>query len=618
MSVNEAFNRSREVAVAAPRLSIVADSSKKVGKKKKDVTKYRFEPGFGKVPVGCPKFVPFTTAMPSMCSNGYANQASLNPPSEPSDNYVVPLYNRTSSPRYKVPHSPCGNVGGVLSVTYETNSGCTYCSDQWQSFQNLMSKRGAPGTAAMVPTALNDVLIAEETLLKRRLTWTEFNCIRNYIQLRGVITITGSFLLMAKDYHELEARDSYLSRIASYQSQDVKAREHLRSLKAKDKAHCKANMIRFQKALEVASVIEPSEPTTVNLTEQKPGASQGPNSRWSYCGCYVRSECRCWEDRPHHRSGGVRKSTNHGVPFLMPSKAPGNKRMVGIEVEFNQTVDLSRWVTKWNGAVHTDGSCGEEAVTTPLAGSHIDACVKELCKDLRDLGAGCDERCAVHVHVDAHDITWQCMFRLIRVYALVEPILYLLGGQNRLDSRYAAPCGQYFLTAILDKLDPKKALLCAAITDGTPFAPIDARSSMKERVVQKKSHGRYKGLNILPWIAGRRVNAPDTTIEFRLHRNSIEGARIAGWAHLLADIVSYASKASEADVSALPKSALRALCKHIAPDSEKWIMKRVAEWRRATTAEKTTSKSTALGDRAAKRRLHLINGIWSYNLKGSY
>lgn len=331
-----------------------------------------------------------------------------------------------------------------------------------------------------------------------------------------------------------------------------------------------------------------------------------PNTGRLACGCYWDTPCLAGcngTPRPRRRPA-LQKSLLHGTPFRLKKTAPGNTRQVGIEVEYNDLSDITPWITKWYGAIHRDGSCGWEAVTTPLAGGHIDACIRDLTRSLRKEGTIADERCGVHVHVDAHDITWPCMMRLLTAYARVEPLLYLMGGQHRIAEKWCKPCGQDYLDGIASG-DAKEGVLSVAFRESLFGGK--GKDYMNKRP-GKKDGGRYKGFNIVPWLVGRRVSALDSTVEFRIHRNSLDARRIAGWAHVCAAIVEWSSKASKRDVDNLPKSALRALC-IMAPDSKRWILGRIADWRRATSAEKLSVWSES--GQKPKRRISVAKGVWS-------
>ncbi len=299
-----------------------------------------------------------------------------------------------------------------------------------------------------------------------------------------------------------------------------------------------------------------------------------------------------------------RKGPDHGLPFLA-RKCDPVKRLVGLEVETNTNVSLATWLLKWRGSVHQDGSCGWEAVTTPLGGIRIQECMTDLAKAMAAEEAEADDRCGVHVHVDARDVRWHDMYRILAVYAHLEPVLYLIAGQHRLTQHYCMPCGDKFRTA-LGMADPKDAVMYTALQSSHNAG---AGRSLARGRPDKKDGGRYKGINIVPWITGRRTGNPDTTIEFRMHRNSLDGARLAGWASLLAEIVEWCVNASDAEVKALPRSALRALCTVIAPHSAAWVLKRVGEWRKVTAGGRSDRYSPS-GKKRAFRRIKIKGGVY--------
>lgn len=298
--------------------------------------------------------------------------------------------------------------------------------------------------------------------------------------------------------------------------------------------------------------------------------------RCSNCAC----ECTSGEDIEECEAGAAWKNPR--------PKAFKCTRSVGVEWEYNSHSDpepLSRWLDRWRGGYHSDGSCGWELVTTPLQGDHIANCIRDLGRAFDAAGASADKRCGIHVHVDARDLQWSDMLRLLRVYSLLEPILYLLAGQHRATNRYCAAIGGMYADALMAH-DPKDRVLAVAYRD--EYGSQGGREYVKTFKPGKKARGRYKGLNICPWLAGRRDRgdtASDTTVEFRLHCNTLDAERVTGWAQLCARLVDWSAKASDNEARSLPKSALRALC-IIAPDLKPWIMSRVKGWRTATTTKR--------------------------------
>lgn len=252
------------------------------------------------------------------------------------------------------------------------------------------------------------------------------------------------------------------------------------------------------------------------------------------------------------------------------------KRLAGVEYETTDRPSERgfQWSRKWGAGWHEDGSCGYEAVTPPCAGSNIDACLT----DLQAVIGHTDSRCGIHVHVDAKDLTWADMYRFLTVWEKIEPIMFLLGGQKRLRNSYCEPCGSAYAKALTTP-DPKEAILAIAYA-----VPVGGAKAQHRVNAHKKLHGRYKSVNIAPWVYGRRKKnkRPDTTLEFRLHRNGDSAERVIGWTHLCVAVVDWCSRASDAEVKKLPKSNLRALCEVIAPKSKAWILNRVSEWRKVT------------------------------------
>jgi hypothetical protein len=315
----------------------------------------------------------------------------------------------------------------------------------------------------------------------------------------------------------------------------------------------------------------------------------------SHCECTSCNRC-LRRNIPTYQCCGMcdlccRCTSRHGAGFIEE-----NHRSVGVEWEYNsaQVGTMKKWARAWRGGLHPDGSCGMEAVTPPISGKYIRECLTALGEALHTGGAEINNRCGLHVHVSVADYSWQDMYRLVRLYIKVEPLLFLLGGQLRINNQYCVPNGEKYkllLTELEKGLhgDPKGALIASALDCRTMSR---AREAAKEGIV-KKSQGRYKGLNILPWLAGKNTGAPDTTVEFRLHRNTDSPERVIGWATLLANLVSWACKASDAELNKLPRSALRTLIQ-ISPDSKDYILKRIQDWRKATALPKRVPRRVSI------------------------
>ncbi len=316
---------------------------------------------------------------------------------------------------------------------------------------------------------------------------------------------------------------------------------------------------------------------------------------------------------PGRPSGATVGAGSRSGPKVDHMAKGGAARLVGLEVEHNnRTEQTHQWVSRWPGAqLISDGSCGYEAVTPPISGKYVRECITDLTKTLNDSRAGCDSRCGLHVHVDARDMRWADMMRFLSLYCRLESLLFLIGGQNRYTgngSHYCRPVSKLYSQA-LQSTDPKGAVLAAAVlSDDALRAAKEGREAMARAPVQKKGNGRYKAINIMPWIAGRAYNRADTTVEFRLHRGSHNGERLIMWASICQDIVQFACTATNADVDALPKSAARALCV-ISPRCKEWIIRRILGWRKATTATRNPVEDD-VGNVRPRRIVSLKEGLY--------
>jgi hypothetical protein len=256
------------------------------------------------------------------------------------------------------------------------------------------------------------------------------------------------------------------------------------------------------------------------------------------------------------------------------------KRLAGVEWEYNSMTEAGRdtvlsWKSKWDGRIHKDGSCGFEAVTPPISGDFIGGCLRDLDKSLQ--GAEIDDRCGLHVHVDARDYSWHDMYKLLKVFAKYEAFMYLLSGQQRMINEYSEPCGKAYMTA-LESDDPKGGILSTAIS-----ASKDSKQGRKDvRFSCKKDGVRYRSLNIMPWITGHRHKRTDSTVEFRMHRNTNDVERVIAWTQLCVSLVDWCHNASDKEINELPDSALVAFATIIAPHLRKWLLNRVRDWRQAT------------------------------------
>src|ERR1700676_1558296 len=160
------------------------------------------------------------------------------------------------------------------------------------------------------------------------------------------------------------------------------------------------------------------------------------------------------DKKPRVRKPSVKKPT------------PADKRTAGVELEYNMVSNVSAFQRAYVALgvnVHGDGSCGEEAVTPPLAGSKLRETLQALVDAFNASGGVQDGRCGTHVHVDMSDYNIESLRRLCLLYAKVEPFLYLLAGQHRANNNYCRPNGHHLAKAISKYHPDFEAGVCAGV-----------------------------------------------------------------------------------------------------------------------------------------------------------
>lgn len=324
-------------------------------------------------------------------------------------------------------------------------------------------------------------------------------------------------------------------------------------------------------------------------------------ARCEDCECCERC-CSC--DNRSLRS--IRETGNYPAILLSERTRFNSTRKAGIEWEFNNATNssyINRWAREWKGGIHSDGSCGWECVTPPAAGNYMLDCLEQLGGALENSSATVDKRCGIHVHVDASDLYWPDIFRLMGIYAHLEPLLYALAGQNRQSVTYSSPVGPVFQRA-LGSIDRKGATIGIGVDIDQGYYPSDLSNRIKRigtQVIPKKGEGdgRYRSLNLCPWLARnrtstkdhRKTRVKDTTIEFRMHLGTLDTDRVVEWVKLCVRLVDWISNASDREAQEmLQLSALRALVR-IAPESSGWIMERIRAWRKATSRRKRVRRT---------------------------
>jgi hypothetical protein len=291
------------------------------------------------------------------------------------------------------------------------------------------------------------------------------------------------------------------------------------------------------------------------------------------CTCaHLCIECCACKEEDGSVSGGKKMHKQRG------------SRMAGVEVEYNSSKNFApirKWCNRWEAAVHSDGSCGWECVTSPASGKKLASQLTDLAGALSLARATIDNRCGVHVHVDARDMLPGKIRNLSYLYGLVEPAMYVLAGEHRVNQHYCRPNGKILYNAAIMPKGWTIAIYKAIYNMYSAGKP-DVDRLLKSHP-GKKGGTRYVGMNLCPWVSGMLGKKPDTTVEFRMHEGLYFGGgeRLLAWTNLCVDLVDFAKNHKFADCQSLVPNTLSstdALCR-ISPRSSGYMANRLREFR---------------------------------------
>lgn len=218
------------------------------------------------------------------------------------------------------------------------------------------------------------------------------------------------------------------------------------------------------------------------------------------------------------------------------------RRHMGVEIEvasgYSEAVgDAVRF---WGGGIVPDDSLppgGYEIVTAPASGDALAWQIWDVCHALHNAGAAVTPACGLHVHVDARDLGYAGIRRLLILYAKLELALFRLVHPRRMRGRFSVPCAK-----MADRLSP---VVRSPRQIGAEVRAAVYGAGWTPSVRDKKYHpARYSALNVHSWFYRG-------TVEFRHHHGTIDADRIIWWAALCGAIVE-ASLRGEGEIRALP------------------------------------------------------------------
>lgn len=301
-------------------------------------------------------------------------------------------------------------------------------------------------------------------------------------------------------------------------------------------------------------------------------------ARCAYCGCVCsrcvechvqrRQLCRaCGKcskcDRCKSRHKRLTPQTQQSIVAIKNGAILNSRlinplaRAIGLELEFSVWNSLQRWNEVPHETVR-DGSVkpsGLEMNVVPLSG---DALVQAAYK----IGLACaqykvevNESCGFHVHVDALDLGWWDIRKLLLIWLGIEEEMFTLVTPERKRNEFCRQVGPLvsstFLAALRDPKIPIKIIKDVWIRSFYDAAREDY-NTYKIGKTNKYTGPRYHAMNIHSWIHRG-------TVEFRLHEGTVDGVEIRNWSLLCGWIVETASVATFQQALNISKGGMKAL-----------------------------------------------------------
>lgn len=265
-----------------------------------------------------------------------------------------------------------------------------------------------------------------------------------------------------------------------------------------------------------------------------------PELRFCFDCRFCKADCIC--TRP--------KFFNSKLEFHTPSrgqkKINKSARYISAEIEVAGIKKgkkiIGDVVAKWKGSIVYDGTLphrGFEINTSPAAGDLYIRQITDICEKLDVAEAETSSQCGLHVHLDARDYNYCDLYRLVKVYAAIEPALFGMVSSSRHNSAYAMKCADKLEKAFKgDKLShiQLKERLCNAV-----YGQADS-SLRNDKRGAGPGTGRYYALNLHSWFHRG-------TIECRLFDGTLDKNEIINWGVLWANILDFTLHSSDDELS---------------------------------------------------------------------
>ena len=278
----------------------------------------------------------------------------------------------------------------------------------------------------------------------------------------------------------------------------------------------------------------------------------------SFCGAGRGGPCRCCTD---NRNGlvhyvkrpvdllrfAVKQDQGH---LLRTNRSP---RLIANEIETagGENGDyINQALLKWNCSVVRDGSVsGFEINSHPAGGDLYLELIGDLCGAMAQQNVTVDQRCGCHTHVDARDLRYYEIIKLMMVYGAIENGLFSICPMPRRSNNFCVACGITYMgkamTAIngIDRAQKNKQWAREAVLDAVYG---DKAANTKPLKATKGHQNRYRAMNLHSWVYRGSV-------EYRLPPGSVSKDTITGWGMFFAGMMDTVTQMSITDINLLTK-----------------------------------------------------------------
>lgn len=241
---------------------------------------------------------------------------------------------------------------------------------------------------------------------------------------------------------------------------------------------------------------------------------------------------------------GVNIVREHAKPKFHGRGEEG--RYIAAEIEINSSdptkaVSINRTLNKWKAAVVHDGSLdgdGYEINTAPAKGAAFDREIRDICRKLRRAKAKVARNCGLHIHVDARDIRYISMRRVLQTYLQVEKDLFSMLAPSRRNNHFCSHVSSVAWVRQLangEMTAPKFRTELVRLFYG-------GRDEMEEGKKHKYGgYDRYWALNLQSWFYRG-------TLEFRAHHGTANPTKIINWGRICESIIDFGLEHTEKEI----------------------------------------------------------------------